>query len=172
MPAHIRKSTAAWEAAPFLEQVAVAVAQEAARAITQRKDRVLFVVLGGHLQFADRRLVIAETHVFGPVFGRNLNRHAGGRGEVEHLAVDALGMHVDFDRASGARDAVEDHAPEIVAALGDAAFAMNPHRDSADARACLEDHGESIPAIGRMCLGCESFDVVLPARGLSVHSYA
>jgi hypothetical protein len=43
------------------------------------------------------------------------------------VARNAFGVHIDLDLPPGAQDALKDRAPEIVAAFGDAALAVDPN---------------------------------------------
>ena len=75
-------------------------------------------------------------------------------------------MHVDFDLAAGRGDGVEECLPEGIAALGDAALAMDAHGEAGDLRAVLEDEGEGIAAVGGVRFGREAGDVVVGVRAV------
>ena len=66
------------------------------------------------------------------ILRRDVDRHTGGDGQVDHRLVHALGVHVDLDLSAAAHDAFEDRLPELIAALRHAAFAVHAERDAAD----------------------------------------
>jgi hypothetical protein len=91
--------------------------------------------------------MIGHAQVFGPEFGRNLDRHPGGERVVDHGIVDAFGVQIDFDRATAFAHAVENRFPKIIAAFGHAAFPVSAQRDAADGRARLQQRANGIAAI-------------------------
>src|SRR5215831_10800338 len=99
--------------------------------------------------------------MFGPKFGRDIYRHARGKSQVDHLTVDALRVQVDFDAAPSLDDPVEYGSPKIVAAFGDAAFAMDPEGHATDRRATPEEDGKRFAAIGTVRLGSETLNNVV-----------
>jgi hypothetical protein len=127
--------------AVLLIEVGVAVARELARAAAHAVETRIHVAGRGYLQCADVGLVIAETLMFGGVFGADFDRHSGGDGHVDHDLVDALGVHVDLDGSAAGGDGFEERLPEGVAAFGDAAFAVDAHGEAGDLRAGFEQHG-------------------------------
>ena len=68
--------------------------------------------------------------------------------EIDHGLVHALGVHVDLDLAAARGDALEHGLPELVAALLDAALAVDAEGDAADRGAGLQQRAHGIAAIG------------------------
>src|SRR5208337_2137691 len=97
--------------AVFAQQVAVAVAQETARACAELHEARRCALRAGPLLRADVRLVVRHAEMLGPVFGRNLHRLAGTQRSIDHALVHALGVHVDLDLAAAGRYAVEHRLP-------------------------------------------------------------
>ena len=58
-------------------------------------------------------------------FGDTLTGIPVASARLDHLLIDAFRMHVDFDLAAGTPHAIEYGAPEIVAAFGYTAFAVD-----------------------------------------------
>ena len=86
-------------------------------------------------------------------FGETFTGMPGGQRAVDHGLVDALGVQVDLDLAAAALHAIENRLPEIVAAFGDAALAVNaqaPPRKSRGRPAATR--GQRVAAIGRVVL--------------------
>src|ERR1017187_8497889 len=125
-------------AAPLLIQIAVAIAKKAARAVRKAENGIDPVALARHFEFPDGRLVVTQPLMFRPIFRRNLDRHAGFHGDVDHLLIDALGVHVDLDRPARAADPLEQRPPEIVAAFGNAPLAVYPQSEAAYAGTGLQ----------------------------------
>src|ERR1022692_1580912 len=154
------------EAAVFAHQVGVAVAGKAAGAGAQRHEAAVAVAGLRHFLVADVGLVVRHSQVLGPELRRHFDGHARGQREVDHALVDALGVHVDLDLAAGALHAVEDGAPERVAAYGDAAFAVDAEGDAADGGAGAEESGKRVAAVRAVVLGVESLDGVVRMRAV------
>ncbi len=111
--------------------------------------------------FADVGLVVAETLVLGPELASCLDGHSGLDGHVDHDLIETLGVHVDLDGAAGGGDGFEEGLPEGVAALGDAALAVDAEGEAGDLRAGFEDGGEGVAAVGGVGFGREAEDVVV-----------
>ena len=56
----------------------IAVARDDSRAGAERREASRIEFLARHFQFPDGCLMVGKTHVFGPVFGRECQRHADG----------------------------------------------------------------------------------------------
>src|SRR5690242_13735768 len=108
--------------------------------------------------------MVAESHVLGPVFRRYLDGHAGLQTDADHTAVDAFGMHVDFNRPPRAHDAFEYGLPEIVAAFRNTAFAVHAERKTSNRRAGFQQQRQRVAAIWRMRFWRKSLDVVVGVR--------
>ena len=145
----------------FAEEISVAVAGEDSRAGAERVEAAAIGVLVRHLEFADRGLLIWQSHMLGPVLGREFDRHAGGEGRIDQLLVEALGMKIELDLAAGEGDPLKDGAPEVVAAFADAAFTMGTYRNAADVRACFEQRSKRVARVGGVVLRSEAFDRVV-----------
>ncbi len=140
------------------QQVGIAITGKAARPFRQGHQPAADLARLRHLVGADRRLVIGHAEMLAPVLGRQVERHAGGQGIVDHSLVDALGVQVDLDRPSRAGDTAEDRLPEIVTALLDAALAMDAQADRRYRRQLFQQQGQGVAAIGGMGLGRQAFD--------------
>src|SRR5579872_5211142 len=119
------------------------------------------MVVLGDLGVAYVGLMIRHSHVLSPELWRYFDWHAGSHSEVDHLLVDAFGMQVDLDFAATATDAVENGSPELVAAFGYAAFAVDTQIDTADRRAGAQKRCERVTAIRTVILGVQSLDGVV-----------
>ena len=91
--------------------------------------------------------------MLGPEFRRDGDGQTGGESDVDSFLVHALRVHIDFDAAAAAHGAIENGLPEIVAAFGDAAFAVDAERNAADCGAGLEQRGERVATIGGVGFG-------------------
>ncbi len=147
-------------------QIGVAVAREDAGAFAERHQSPADTAFDRQFEFADRGLVVGQALVLGGEFRRQVDRLARRDGIGDHLRVGALGVQIDLDPAACARDAVEHRLPEIVAAFGDAALAMDAQRDGGDRRHRREKRGQRIAAIGSMGLRRQPFDSVAGARAV------
>ena len=154
-------------------EVGVAVAGEAARPLAERHQSATPVPLDGHLQVPDRGLVIGHPEMLGPVLRRHVDRHAGRERPIDHRVVEALGVEVDLDTCALPGHAVEHGLPEVVAALGDAALAMDPQRHGGDRRAGAQQRGERIATVRGVDCRREPLHDVLRLRAVgervSVH---
>ena len=75
-------------------------------------------------------------------------------------------MQVDPDATPAAGDAIEHRPPEVPAALGHAALAVDAEREPADRRALLQERADRIPTVRGVRLGRESLDRVLGVRAV------
>src|SRR5205823_50742 len=95
------------EAPVIAHQVGIAVPCEAARACAERHQPGVAAACTWTLGFADVGLMIRHAQVFGPELRRYFDGHSGGEREIDHVLVDALSVHIDFDLAAGALHTVE-----------------------------------------------------------------
>ena len=159
----------------FCQEIAVAVAEKAAGSLTLGKRPGAAVPFRQFIR-ADRGLVIGQPEVLGPELRRDGDRQARPQRRVDRGLVDALRVQVDPDAPPAADAAVKDRPPQIVAALGYAAFAVDAEGDAGDVGTFLQQQGEGGAAVRRVGLGGESVDVVVrlgavgPAIGMSPQS--
>src|SRR5436190_9834483 len=137
----------------FIEEIAVAVAEESARAGAFSEEAFILLVTWGHFEWTNCALHVAQAHVFGPEFGRDSNGQAGGEGVLNHLPVDPFGVEIDFDAPPTARNSIEKRLPKIVAALSNPAFPVDAKRDSVDGRHCFEQRSQSVATVRCMIVG-------------------
>src|SRR5450759_2945784 len=147
--------------AVFAQQVAVAVAEEAAGSGAELHQAGSFAPGLGPFDLADIGLVVGHAEVLGPVLGRNLDGKSGGHRGVHHGLVHALGVHVDLDLAAAGGDALEDGLPELVAAFFDAALAVDPEGDAADCGTGFQQRPDGIAAVGPVRIRGKPFDGVV-----------
>jgi hypothetical protein len=152
-------------AAFFGQKVAVSVAQKTAGAFA-RGEGPFSPCAHGHLVLADRSLMIGQAHVLGPKLGRNREFRAGIQCDADHLVSHALGMHVDPQAFAVPGASVEDGLPQIVAALGHAAFAVDAKGHSRNSRAFLENEGQGVAGIRRLGLRREAGDDMVRLRAV------
>lgn|SRR5437879_7196017 len=143
-------------------EVAIAIASEVALATgdSKRPSHALPWILG----LTNVGLMIPQALMFGPELDAGFDRHSRLVGHVNHLLIQALGMHLNLDDASRSGDSLEQRLPKLVTALGNAALAVNAQSKSADLRACLQHGCERISAVGSMYLRRETNDVVIRVR--------
>src|SRR6185437_11054190 len=148
------------------EQVAVSIAQEAARAAAESHQRAGLFFRFGAFQLADIGLMIGHSHVLGPEFWRHAERHPGRRCNIEHLLSHAFWMHIDFDGAPASSHAVENRFPEIEATFLYAAFAVYAESNATDRRALLQKQTHRIAAIRTVRGFVQSLDRVIRIRAI------
>ncbi len=148
----------------FAQQVAVAVAEEAARTRAELHESRRLAARAGTLLLADVGLVVRHAEVLGPVLRRDLHRLARAQRGVDHPLVHPLGVHVDLDLSAAGRHAVEYRLPELVASLLDPALAVDAEGDTADLRDGLEQRTHRVAAVGAVSFGSEAFDRVVRLR--------
>ncbi len=156
-----------FEAAVFAHQVGIAVAREAAGAGAQRHQAGCrggrpWASPGRGCRPGDTACPCAPPRTS----ARRCTGMSGGQRQVDHALVDALGVQVDLHFAAGSLDAFEDRAPELVAALGDAAFAVDAEGDAADRGAGAQQRGQGVAAIRPVGFGVESLDGVVGVRAV------
>ena len=155
------------------QQVGVAVAREAPRAFAQRHKPASVPAGHRHLKLANRGLVIGQAKMLRPVLRRHVDRHAGRQRAIDHRSIDALRVQIDLDAAAAARDAVEHGLPEVVAALRDAALAVNAEGDGRYGGAGAQHRRQRVAAVRGVRLVREALDKVsgvgTPGELVSVH---
>src|SRR5581483_6733371 len=125
-----------FSAATFLKEIAIAITRKQSRAATQTEQLCIIVVIGvRNLKRADICLFIAKALMLGGVFSSQRDGHT------------SRGRDVDLDRPAGACDSFEERLPEGIAALRDAALAMNAHGESLNLRTLLQNDCQCIAAV-------------------------
>src|SRR5579872_2402357 len=135
------------------------LAQVVSVAISQEATIRLRIV--GPLEFADRRLMIGHTQVFGPELRRHTDWHSGPQRDIDVPLVGALGMHIDVDFSAALRDRFEQGLPEIVTSVGNSALAMYAKTKTCNCRACFQQPSKSVTAVACMRLRCQTCDLVV-----------
>src|SRR5581483_2472225 len=154
-----------FSAATFLKEIAIAITRKQSRAATQTEQLCIIVVIGvRNLKRADICLFIAKALMLGGVFSSQRDGHTSRGRDVDHCLIHALGMHVDLDRPAGACDSFEERLPEGIAALRDAALAMNAHGESLNLRTLLQNDCQCIAAVSGVRFRRKTIDMVIGIR--------
>src|ERR1035438_7985111 len=94
--------------------------------------------------------MIRQPLMFRDVFRRDDHAHSRRRGGVNVLLITLLAVHVYFKNPSSFWKRFKQGFPEIIAAGGNAALAVNAESDSRDLRDRLQNRLQSIAAVRRM----------------------
>ncbi len=126
-------------AAVFPQQIPIAVSQEPPGAGTIQEKPFLGLAARRHFQRTDGALHVAQAHVLCPKLGRDVDGHTGCQRQRDHFLVHAFCVHVDFHAPSASCHTVENGFPELIAPLGNPAFAVDPECHPANRRARPEE---------------------------------
>src|SRR5579859_3629969 len=116
----------------FAEKVGVTVAGKTSRSSAQREEPFRFVLVVGHFEFANRGLLVGESHVLGPVFGRERYRHAGLERRINQILIETLGVKIDSHLTPRGWKSRENCRPETIASFTYSTLAVCAQGDPAD----------------------------------------
>src|SRR6266849_67273 len=143
-----------------------AIPQVVAVAITQKpahRGGVLCLTWSGRpqLELADRSLVIRHAQVLGPEFWSHADRISCRQADPDVPLVGPLGVLIDVDAPARRLNAGEQRLPEVIATVGNSAFAMHADTEAGNIWAHLEERCERITAVRCVRLRSQPFDLVV-----------